>query len=116
MGSTMIDLSELKTEETPEESIEEVTTAFLVVLHKNGQWSAHADLDISIIPDRQAHFDDFVGGSANVSQSCMVQQTAMHTMVMMNQQAQAVQQRMMAEQEAQRVSSLIDPKKLRNRG
>lgn len=112
----MIDLSELGNEEEAAPEVEEVTTAFLVVLHKSGQWSAHADLDVPIVPERQAHFDDFVGGSANVSQSCMVQQAAMHTMVLMNQQAQAVQQRMLQEQEAQRVSSLIDPKKLRQPG
>lgn len=113
----MIDFSELgNNEKVDEEPVEEVTTAFLVVLHKSGQWSAHADLDVAIVPERQAHFDDFVGGSANVTQSCMVQQAAMHTMVLMNQQAQAVQQRMLAEQETQRVSALIDPKKLRNRG
>lgn len=112
----MIDLSELGNEEAEASEVEEVTTAFLVVLHKSGQWSAHADLDVAIVPERQAHFDDFVGGSANVQQSCMVQQAAMHTMVLMNQQAQAVQQRMLQEQEAQRVSSLIDPKKLRQPG
>lgn len=80
----------------------EVTTAFLVVQHKNGQWSAHADYDeMALITDRKAHMDDFVGGAANVSLSCQVQQSAMHTLVAMNQQAQAMQQQMESQKIAQ---------------
>lgn len=80
----------------------EVTTAFLVVQHKNGQWSAHADYDdMALITDRKAHMDDFVGGCANIQTSCLVQQGAMHTMVAMNQQAQAMQQQLESQRIAQ---------------
>lgn len=87
-----------------------VQTAFLVVLHDTGQWSAHADYeDLDYIPARKAHMDDFVAGAANISMSCQVQQSAMHTMIMMNQQAQAIQQQM----EAQKIAKGLDLSHLR---
>ena len=79
----------------PEEGGTPVTTAFLVVQHENGQWSAHADYDdLDYVPRRKAHMDDSVAGAANITVSCQVQQSAMHTLMAMNQQAQAIQQQM----------------------
>ncbi|APC46303.1 hypothetical protein HWB05_gp041 [Streptomyces phage BRock] len=95
-------LDELKASAGGSEGPMEVTTAFLVVQHKNGQWSAHADYDdMALITERKAHMDDFVGGAANISLSCQVQQSAMHTLVAMNQQATAMQQQMESQRIAQ---------------
>jgi len=116
-----IDLEELRQkkafeelEDSKQEDIPEVTTAFLVVQDANGQWTAYHDFagrefDLS----HAATFDDIVGGCAAITMGCHVQQTAVATMMMMEQRAQQMQQQLAAQQEAQRVSSLIDPKKLR---
>lgn len=96
--------------EEPQEDGTAVQTAFLVVLHENGQWSAHSDfMDLDYIPQRKAHMDDFVAGAANISMSCQVQQSAMHTLIAMNQQAQAMQQQM----EAQKIAQGLDLSHLR---
>jgi hypothetical protein len=57
--------------------------------------------------------DDIVGGCANVQIGCQVQQTGMATMIMMEQRAMQMQQLAQQQQDANRVASLIDPKKLR---
>lgn len=104
-------LNELKGREDVEEGPTEVVTAFLVVQHKSGQWSAHADYeDMDIAPQRKAIMDDFVGAAENIKVSCTVQQASMHTIVLMNQQAQAMQQQM----ESQRLAQSLDLSKLRN--
>lgn len=93
---------------------EKVTTAFLIVQDTNGQWAAYAEFaHLDLDQDRIATFDDIVGGCSNVMMGCQVQQTALATMLNMEQRAAQVQQQMRAQQEAQRVSSLIDPTKLR---
>jgi len=98
------------TPQEPQEAGTAVQTAFLVVLHPNGQWSAHAEYDeLDYVPERKAHMDDFVAGAANIAMSCQVQQAAMHTMIMMNQQAQAMQQQM----EAQKIAQGLDLSHLR---
>ena len=94
----------------PQDAPKTVVTAFLVVQHENGQWSAHSDWeDLDIAPSRKAHMDDFVSGAANVTASCMVQQSAMHTLIAMNQQAQAIQSQM----EAQKIAQGLDLSHLR---
>lgn len=117
----MIDLEELRQKKAFAEaevnnpsSSQPVTTAFLVVQDANGQWSAlaeyeNADLDLQ----RKATFDDMVGGCANISMGCQVQQQAVASMVMMEQRAQQMQMFAQQQAESQRVASLIDPKKLR---
>ncbi len=96
--------------EEPQETGTKVQTAFMVVLHENGQWSAHSDWDeLDYVPSRKAHMDDFVAGAANISMSCQVQQSAMHTMIMMNQQAAAMQQQM----ETQKIAQGLDLSQLR---
>lgn len=86
----------------PQDAGTPVATAFLVVQHENGQWSAHADWEeLDYVPQRRAHMDDFVSGAANITVSCQVQQSAMHTLMAMNQQAQAMQQQMEAAKIAQ---------------
>lgn len=105
----------LDTLEVKEPEGEPVVTAFLVLQKPDGQWAAiseFADLDLS--QERVATFDDIVGGCSNVIMGCQVQQSALATIIMMEQRAQQMQQQMMAQQEAQRVASLIDPKKLRS--
>jgi hypothetical protein len=95
-------------------SSEEVITAFLVVQGLDGQWVAHsnfADKDLSM--QRTATLDDLIGGCANVTAGCQMQQTAISTVIMMEQRAAQMQYQIAQQQEAQRVSSLIDPKKLR---
>jgi hypothetical protein len=54
-----------------------------------------------------------MGGCENVKVGCQTQQTAISTVIMMEQRAAMMQQQMMQQQEAQRISSLIDPSKLR---
>jgi hypothetical protein len=105
----MTTLDELAPQE-PQDAPQEVQTAFLVVQHLNGQWSAHSDYEeISIAPQRKAHTDDFVSGAANITVSVSVQQAAMHTIIAMNQQAQAMQQQM----EAQKIANGLDLSHLR---
>lgn len=94
-------LDQLKGKEE-DNSPQPVTTAFLVVQHENGQWSAHADWEeLNIESKRKAHMDDFVSGAANIQTSVAVQQAAMHTLIAMNQQAQAMQSQMEANKIAQ---------------
>lgn len=104
--------TELLTEK--ESEVEEVTTAFLIVQDTNGQWAAYADFaDKDLTLDRQATLDDIIGGCENVKMGCQTQQTAISTVIMMEQRAAMMQQQIMQQQEAQRISSLIDPSKLR---
>lgn len=120
-----IDLEELRQKKAFEElqaeksdspsSSTPVTTAFLVVQDKLGQWLALSDFDQhDLTADRVATMDDIIGGSAAVLTGCQSQQTAMSTVMMMQQQAQAMQQQMLQQQQAQKAASLIDPSKLRN--
>jgi len=115
-----IDLEELQKKQAAElladrdSGAEEVTTAFLIVQNKDGQWSAYADFaGMDVEMDRQATLDDIIGGCENVKVGCQTQQTAISTVIMMEQRAAMMQQQMMQQQEAQRISSLIDPNKLR---
>jgi len=113
-----VDLEDIKNRLNELSDVEEeatvVTTAFLVVQGSDGQWAAFSEFDdLNLKQDRIATFDDIVGGCANVTIGCQVQQTALNTMVMMEQRAQQMQQQMRAQQEANKVASLIDPTKLR---
>ena len=115
-----IDLEELQKKRAAEllsesnSGAEEVVTAFLVVQDTNGQWSAYADFaDKDLSMERTATMDDIVGGCANVTMGCQVQQSAISTVIMMEQRAAQMQFQMQQQQEASRVASLIDPNKLR---
>lgn len=115
-----IDLEELQKKQAAEllaekdSGAEEVTTAFLIVQDTNGQWAAYADFaDKDLSMERTATMDDIVGGCANVQMGCQVQQSAMSTIIMMEQRAAQMQFQMQQQQEASRVASLIDPNKLR---
>jgi hypothetical protein len=108
-----IDLEELQKKQAAEllagndAGAEEVITAFLVVQDTNGQWAAYADFaDRDLSMERTSTMDDIVGG-------CQVQQSAMSTVIMMEQRAAQMQFQMQQQQEASRVASLIDPNKLR---
>lgn len=117
-----IDLEELRQKAAFEALQEErgtdepnATVAFLVVQDTNGQWAAFHDYaDREIISERAATLDDIIGGSSAVLSGAQSQQTAISTVLMMEQRAAQMQQHIMQQQEAQRVASLIDPKKLRN--
>ena len=115
-----LDLEELQKQKAAEllaerdSSDDEVTTAFLLVQKTDGQWAAYADFaDMNLAMDRQATLDDIIGGCENVKIGCQIQQSAISTVIMMEQRAAMMQQQMMQQQEAQRISSLIDPNKLR---
>jgi len=116
-----IDLDELRQKKAFEElaasresSAEEVTTAFLVVQSKDGQWAAYHDFaDLELDMRHAATFDDMIGGCENIKIGCQIQQTGMATMIVMEQRAAQMQQQLAQQQEANRVASLIDPKKLR---
>jgi hypothetical protein len=117
----MIDLEELRQKKAFEEAEANkvtdsfpVTTAFLVVQDKNGQWTAMANYeDRDFTLERRATFDDMVGGCANITMGCQVQQSSVATMILMEQKAQQMQMFAQQQAESQRVASLIDPKKLR---
>jgi hypothetical protein len=115
-----IDFAELQKQKATEllaekeDTTEEVTTAFLIVQGIDGQWSAYAEFaDKDLDMQRTATMDDIVGGCANVGTGCQIQQTAMSTVIMMEQRAAMMQYQAQQQQEAQRISSLIDPSKLR---
>lgn len=113
-----IDLEELQkqraAELTTDTGAEEVATAFLIVLNNDGQWAAYADFaDKDLSMSRTATVDDIIGGCENVKVGCHTQQVAISTVVMMEQRAAMMQQQMAQQRETQRVSSLIDPNKLR---
>lgn len=106
--------AELLAERDADPNEEEVTTAFLIVQNQDGQWAAYADFaGKNVTMDRQATLDDIIGGCENVKIGCQVQQAAVSTVIMLEQRAAMMQQQMMQQQEAQRISSLIDPNKLR---
>jgi len=97
-----------------ENTSEQVTTAFLVVQGTDGQWTAYSeymDKDLSLL--RSASMDDIVGGCSNVVMGCQIQQSAVATMITMEQRAMQMQHQMRQQQEAQQALSLIDPSKLR---
>ena len=93
----------------------DVTTAFLVVQGLDGQWTTVYDYaDREYTPLRDPSLDDIVGGCSNIMMSCQVQQTAVATTITMEQRAMQMQQMAQQQAEANRVASLIDPRKLRN--
>jgi hypothetical protein len=116
-----VDLEELRQKKAFEEAEANkvldstpVVTAFLVVQDVNGQWSALSDYENQTFDvSRQATFDDMVSGCANVQTACQIQQTALATVMMMEQRAQQMQKFAMQQAENQRLASLIDPSKLR---
>jgi hypothetical protein len=113
-----IDLEELQKQKASEllgdVQGEEVTTAFLVVQGKDGQWAAYADFaDKDLSMDRQATIDDIIGGCEIVKSGCQTQQQAISTIIMMEQRAAQMQFQMKQQADANRVASLIDPNKLR---
>lgn len=115
-----IDLEELRQKKAAEELAAQraeteaegrpVITAFTVVQDTTGQWTA---LPYDQVPElaleRVAVLDDMIGGCSSILTGCTAQQTAFQTVVMMQQQAQAMQQQMAN----QRIASQIDPSKLR---
>lgn len=107
---------QLKTlDELMAETGEHAVTAFLVYQNAEGQWICTADYEgKNFNLDRQATFDDIVGGCAAVQQGCQVQQTALATLQFMEQRALAAQQMMAQQQAAAQTAKLIDPTKLRN--
>lgn len=94
---------------------EDVTTAFLVYQTQDGQWTATAEFqDKNLNLDRTATYDDIIAGSAAVHSGSIAQQTAMHTIMLMEARAQQAQQFMREQQAAQKAAALIDPTKMRN--
>lgn len=92
-----------------------VTTAFLIYQTQEGNWTATAQFqELNLELDRESTFDDIIGGTAAVHAGCISQQSAMHTVMIMEQRAAALQEQMRQQAEANKVSSLIDPTKLRN--
>lgn len=92
-----------------------VTTAFLVYQTPEGQWAAEHDIEgKSFDLVRTATLDDVIAGAAAVHAGAAGQQTAMQTIMLMDQRARAIQEMALKQQEAQKISSLLDPKKLRN--
>lgn len=110
-----IDLEELRQKKAAEaleaerqESAPEgrpVTTAFLIVQDVNGQWTALHDWStLDLAPERGATLDDIIGGTAAIQTGCQAQQTAFQTVMMMQQQAQAMQRAMQDQQIAQQLN------------
>lgn len=94
---------------------EDVTTAFLVYQTKEGSWTATADFkNKNLNLEREATYDDIIGGSAAVHSGSIIQQTAMHTIMLMEARAQQAQQFMREQQASAQAAKLIDPTKIRN--
>jgi DNA uptake protein ComE-like DNA-binding protein len=111
----MTNEQELNLAELMEKIGEDVATAFLVYQTLDGSWTATADFqDKNLNLERKATFDDIVGGASAVQAGCIAQQSAMHTVMLMEQRAAAMQQYAREQAESQKVSQLIDPSKLRN--
>lgn len=111
----MTNEQELNLAELMEKVGKSVTTAFLVYQTLDGNWIATADFQNENLDlERTATFDDIIGGASAVTSGCTAQQAAMHTIMMMEQRAQVMQEQMRQQAEAQKVSQLIDPSKLRN--
>jgi hypothetical protein len=114
-----IDLEELQKQRAQElldqnNSADEVVTAFLVVQNPDGQWTAYADFkDKNLEMERTATLDDIIGGCETVKIGCQTQQTAISTVIMMEQRAAQMQHQIMQQQANAQAASLIDPKKLR---
>lgn len=93
----------------------DVTTAFLVYQTEDGQWTATAKIDeVNLNLNREATFDDIIAGSAAIHSGAVAQQTAMHTITMMEARAAAAQQFMREKQASAEAAKLIDPTKIRN--
>lgn len=107
-----IDLEELRQKKAAEDLEAErnaegrpVTTAFLVVQDITGQWTAlHDWSSFELAPERAATLDDILGGCAAIQTGCQAQQTAFQTVLMMQQQAQAMQAQMANQQIAQQLN------------
>lgn len=94
---------------------EDVTTAFLVYQTQEGNWTATADFkNKNLNLDREATYDDIIGGSAAVHSGAIAQQTALHTLMMMESRAAQAQKFMQEQQAAAQAAKLIDPTKIRN--
>jgi hypothetical protein len=92
----------------------EVTTAFLVIQSVDGSWSAVPQFkELNLDMAREAVFDDIVGGVSAVHAGCISQQSAMHTVMIMQQQGAQMREQMRQQQEANKVAQLLDPKLLR---
>jgi hypothetical protein len=118
-----IDLEELRQQKAFEElqkSKEEtdvppdVTTSFLVVQGLDGNWTVlHEYEDREFVPQRSATMDDIVAGCSNALMGCQIQQTALAGVILMEQRTMQMQQKMLQQQESNRLASMIDPSRLR---
>lgn len=86
----------------------EVVTAFLIMQHPNGQWDARADFSLPLALQRAATLDDFVAGCENVKLGAQIRQTAISTMIMMEERANQMSQRMQEEAERKRAQEETD--------
>ena len=91
-------------EENPEPEGEQVRTAFLVVVGKDGNTVAIPDLDYAIIRDHMPSVDEIYSAVSVVAKDIQVQETAQITTQFMQQMAAAAQQQMQAQQLAQRLN------------
>ena len=93
----------------------EVNTAFLVVQSLDGNWTALPQFkDLNLDMTREAVFDDIVGGVSAVHAGCIAQQSAVQTVMIMQQQGARMQEQARQQQEANKVAQLLDPKLLRS--
>lgn len=105
---------ELQKSKETESAPPDVTTSFLVVQGLNGDWTVlHEWEGTEFVPQRPATMDDIVAGCSNAIMGCQIQQTSLNTVLLMEQRAMQMQRQIAAQQEANKIGSLIDPSRLR---
>lgn len=82
---------------------QEVRTAFLVIVTRDGQSIAVPDINLPLRLDHQASTDEIFGAAKTVAKDIQVQETAQHTAFAMQQMAMA---QMQARQNQQLASQL----------
>jgi len=91
----------------PPVKLKEVATAFVVFQMPDGIWGATSDLATEYSLQREASQGDFRVGCHSVEMDCVIMQTSAMAAqnVLMN--MQMLQQKMMEQQEAQKIAELV---------
>lgn len=89
----------------PEPEATGVRTAFLVIVNNEGETFASLDLDLKLSRSYIPTHDDIYAAAANVQRDILSQLTAQHTIIGMQQAAQAMQRQQQEQMMAQHLAS-----------
>lgn len=89
-----------------EPAVPQVSTAFSVVLNRDGTWVVVPSVTQPFQSDRTPTVDDIYAGCAIVQKDLAAQETAMHTQRAMLQMSAAMQQQMQEQQIRQNLGNL----------